>query len=168
MIEDSYHLSPMQHGVLFHTLLAPRSGMYVQQFVGTLCEDLDVSAFLAALERVVERHTILRTSILWERVQAPSQQVHSQVDTPITEEDWRQLSSSDQQPRLEAFLEADLAKGIDFSQAPLMRFALLRMADTDYRFIWTSHHALLDGRSRLILLHEIFTLYEAVRLWPRD
>ena len=27
--------------------------------------------------------------------------------------------------------------------------------------VWTSHHALFDGRSRVILLHELFALYDA-------
>ena len=33
--------------------------------------------------------------------------------------------------------------------------------ENDYRLVWTSHHALFDGRSRVILLHELFALYDA-------
>ena len=42
-----------------------------------------------------------------------------------------------------------------------MRLALFRVAEADYQLVWTSHHALLDGRSRLVLLKELFALYEA-------
>ena len=42
-----------------------------------------------------------------------------------------------------------------------MRLALFHLSDADYRLVWTSHHALLDGRSRLVVLEELFALYEA-------
>jgi amino acid adenylation domain-containing protein len=42
-----------------------------------------------------------------------------------------------------------------------MRLLLLRLAEAEYRCIWTSHHALLDGRARLLVLKELFAIYEA-------
>ncbi len=42
-----------------------------------------------------------------------------------------------------------------------MRFALFQLGETDYQFIWTSHHILLDGRSRFLILQEFFALYAA-------
>ena len=43
-----------------------------------------------------------------------------------------------------------------------MLLALFRVADADYELVWTSHHALLDGRSYLRVLNEAFALYEAL------
>jgi hypothetical protein len=42
---SSYPLSPLQVGMPFHTLRAPRSGVCVQQFVGTLHEELKGPSF---------------------------------------------------------------------------------------------------------------------------
>ena len=159
-IEDSYGLSPMQEGMLFHTLYGPHSGVYVQQMVGELREELDVSAFRLAWQRIVERHAVLRTSFCLEGEEKPLQTVHQFVQLPFEEQDWRELSDLEQEQGLQAYLEADRRRGFDLTQAPLVRVALFRWKDADYRFVWTSHHALLDGRSRRLLLEELFAVYE--------
>jgi amino acid adenylation domain-containing protein/FkbM family methyltransferase len=159
-IEDSYPLSPMQQGMLFHSLYAPQSGVYLQQLVSALHEDLNVSAFKKAWQRVVERHPILRTSFRWEGLDEPLQEVRRRVSVPWEEQDWRGLNASEQNERLEAYIEADRRDGFALDEAPLMRLALFRVADADYRFIWTFHHALIDGRSCLILSREFQSLYE--------
>ena len=43
-----------------------------------------------------------------------------------------------------------------------MRLALFQLAETDYKLVWTFHHALLDGRSIVIVLKEVFSFYEAL------
>jgi surfactin family lipopeptide synthetase C len=160
-LEDSYPLSPMQQGMLFHSLCAPHSGVYIQQLVCAFHEDLHISAFRQAWGRIVERHAILRTSFLVEDLEVPLQRVHRNVPLPLKEQDWRDISGAEQENRLAAYLRQDQECGFEITEAPLMRLALFRMAKENYRFIWTSHHALLDGRSRLILLKELFALYEA-------
>src|SRR5262245_51773392 len=70
-IEDAYSLSPMQHGMLFHSLLAPNSGVDIEQLYCELHEALDVAAFQRAWRCVIERHPILRTSFSWRDVAEP-------------------------------------------------------------------------------------------------
>ena len=160
-IEASYALSPVQEGMLFHSLYSPHSGVYVQQMVGELREELDISAFRLAWQRIVEQHGILRTSFCLEGHEEPLQTVHQFVQLPFEEQDWREMSGPEQEQGLQDYLAADRRRGFDLTQAPLVRLALFRWKDADYRLVWTSHHALLDGRSRLLLLEELFAFYEA-------
>ncbi|HEX8650844.1 MAG TPA: amino acid adenylation domain-containing protein, partial [Pyrinomonadaceae bacterium] len=160
-IESSYPLSPMQQGMLFHSLDARWSGVYVQQLVCSLHENLNVTAFRRAWQRLVERHSILRSGFRWKGSAEPLQETRLRISLPFEEQDWRELSAGEQEDRLNVYLQADRQRGFDLTQAPLLRLALFRLAETDYRFIWTSHHALLDGRSRLLVLKEFFALYEA-------
>ncbi len=160
-IEDSYPISPLQQGMLFHSLYAPQSGIYIPQMIWTLYEDLNVSAFKQAWEQVVKRHPILRTSFHWEGLEEPLQKVHQQVNLPLIQEDWRGLSAQEQESRLETYLHNDRRHDFELTKSPLMRLALFQISETDYQFIWTYHHALFDGLSRLLIVKEIFAYYEA-------
>jgi amino acid adenylation domain-containing protein len=162
-IESRYELSPMQQGMLFHSLYAPQSGLYIQQLCCGLHEELCVPDFVRAWQRVVERQAILRTGFHWDGTGVPFQEVHRRVEIRFQQHDWRALKKNEQQKRLRTYLEDDRKQGFVISEAPLMRFTLIRLADSDYQLIWTSHHALLDGRSRLILLGEVFQFYQAFR-----
>ena len=44
-LEDLYQLSPMQLGMLFHTLEAPETGVYFEQSVFTIEGPLDTLSF---------------------------------------------------------------------------------------------------------------------------
>jgi amino acid adenylation domain-containing protein len=160
-IAAAYPLSPMQQGMLFHALYAEQSGVDIEQMICTLQEPLHPLHFEQAWQRVLERHTILRTSFHWEGLAQPEQRVHQRLDLSIIQEDWRALSTQFQHDRLQDYLQRDRLQGFDLSQAPLMRLRLFRLADAQYQLVWTFHHILLDGRSFSILLKEVFDFYQA-------
>lgn len=163
-IEDSYPLAPLQHGMLIHSLSAPHSGVYIQSCVCTLREELDCAALRLAWQEVANCHPVLRTSVSILNGDRPLQEVYDDVCIPWKEHDWKGKSLSGQSRRLDAFLEEDRARGFDLNRAPLMRITLFRMAEADFRVVWTYHHALLDGRSRYLVLQEVFNRYELIRV----
>ena len=161
-IDAIYPLSPMQQGMLFHTIYAPDSGVYFHQVRCVLEGELNVSSLREAWQRVLDRHAVLRTAFVWEHRKQPLQVVHPQVPLPWVEEDWRELSPPAQQERVAAYLERDRRTGFVLSKAPLLRCALLRTGDNAYEFIWSYHHILLDGWSLALLLKEVFAHYAAL------
>ncbi len=161
-IEDSYPLSPLQQGMLFHSLYAPASGVDIEQIVCTLPEPLEAELLEQSWQQLVRRHPILRTSFRWENLDEPVQEVHARGNCPVTVEDWRDLPAQDRQERLDSYLRRDRAQGFALDHLPLMRVALFRLAGNEYRLIWTFHHILLDGRSFPLLLNELFEIYEAL------
>ncbi|HVI70367.1 MAG TPA: AMP-binding protein, partial [Pyrinomonadaceae bacterium] len=144
-VEDILSLSPMQKGLLFHSLYAPDAGVYFQQVHCVLRGNLDLQAFRQAWQQSINRHSILRTSFFWEDLEEPVQVVNREVTLPIEVEDWRELSDSEQQSRFLDFLEADRRRGFELSSAPLLRLVLLRLDEQRYRLVWSHHHLLLDG-----------------------
>ncbi|HEX8128490.1 MAG TPA: amino acid adenylation domain-containing protein [Pyrinomonadaceae bacterium] len=160
-VEDIYLLSPLQEGLLFHSLYSPETDSYLQQLRFTIRGGLDVQAFEHAWQRVIERHPILRTGFVWERQEKPLQVVRRSVKLPWTELDWRGLSRQEQQERFVALLEEDRLIGFDFAKAPLLRMTVVRMADDVYELFCTLHHLLTDGWSTSILIKEIFAYYNA-------
>lgn len=161
-VEDIYSLSPIQQGMLFHTLYAPNSSVYFAQSSCRIEGDFNISAFKQAWQQVIERHSVLRTAFIWEGLDEALQVVRQEVDLPWVQHDWRKLSRDEQQDQLEAFLQKDRERGFDLSNAPLMRLILIQMDEKIYQFIWSHHHLLLDGWSTPLVLNEVIAFYEAL------
>jgi amino acid adenylation domain-containing protein/non-ribosomal peptide synthase protein (TIGR01720 family) len=162
-LEDLYPLSPMQQGMLFHTLLAPDSGVYFEQFTCSIRAPFDPTLFELAWQRMLDRHSVLRSSFLWEGLDQPLQAVLKHVEIPLSHLDWRDLDEAEVMERFDAFLQDDRRRGFDLSEAPLLRLTLIRVQDDAFRFVCAFHHLLLDGWSLSLALQELFASYSALR-----
>jgi amino acid adenylation domain-containing protein/non-ribosomal peptide synthase protein (TIGR01720 family) len=160
-VEDIYPLSPMQQGLLFHTLMSPRSGMYFEQLTLSLAGPLDAAALRTAWQEMVGRHAVLRTRFAWEGLDAPLQVVERHVELAWEEHDWSRLPSTEQEERLRRLLASDRGREFDLSRAPLTRLALVQMAEDDHRLVWSFHHLLLDGWSLPVVVKEVLRSYQA-------
>ena len=123
-VEDIYPLSPMQQGMLFHTLYETGSGIYFDQMGCEIEGDLDVAAFRRAWSDVMQRHEVLRTDFLWEGLETPVQIVRKKVELPWREEDWRDLSQEEQNRHWERLPSHRTgARSSTCGRGPLMRLA---------------------------------------------
>ena len=159
----TYSLTPMQKGMLFQCLAAPRSGNDVEQVIGALHESLDLPAFKQAWQRLVDRHEALRMRFVLEGNGSARQFPLDQATLSIDEFDWSGRPSPEQEQVLETFLKDDRMRGFDPRAEMPIRVAVFHLDESDYRFVWTWWHGILDGRARLILLQELFRFYEAFR-----
>jgi amino acid adenylation domain-containing protein len=159
-VEDAYPLSPMQEGLLFHNLYAPEGGLYVAQYT---CKrrDVDLAALRRAWQRIVDRHSAFRTAFVWKNVEKPLQVVGRSVELPLQLEDWRGFPVSEQQERLDSYLETDRRRGFLLNKAPLLRIALFQTGDDTHQLVLTHHHLVVDGWSMALVFKEAFALYEA-------
>ncbi|MBE9060861.1 non-ribosomal peptide synthetase [cf. Phormidesmis sp. LEGE 11477] len=160
-VKDIYELSPMQQGMLFHTLYEPETGVYFEQRHCLLEGNLDAQAFRQAWQQVVNRYDILRSEFHWEETDKPLQVVYESVELPWVNEDWRSLGKKKQIEELETFLLAERLQGFQLDYAPLMRCALFQLGDRQYRFVWSYHHLLMDGWCNGVLIRDVLTIYQA-------
>ncbi len=158
-VEDIYPLSPMQQGLLFHSLYQPESGVYLEQISYGLEGELDEAAFERAWRQLMARHSILRTSFAWEGLREPLQVVHREAVLPLAREDWRGLGREEQEERLGEYLAQDRVRDFELGRAPLMRLSLIRLDEERYQFTWTFHHVLQDGWSGPLLLKDVLSYY---------
>jgi amino acid adenylation domain-containing protein len=161
-IEDIYPLSPMQQGMLFHSLYAPDSGIYFQQMICTLRGNLEVAAFEQAWQKIVEKHSIFRTAFIWKSLNKPVQVVYKQVKITVENDDWQGLSEQEQQEQLKVFLESDQQHSLQLSQPPLMRLHLIKLDKNTHQFVFSSHHLLLDAWSLPLVFNDLLNFYEAI------
>jgi amino acid adenylation domain-containing protein/non-ribosomal peptide synthase protein (TIGR01720 family) len=162
-VEDVYSLSPLQQGLLFHSLWQPGSGVYVEQVSCRLGGAFDVDAFRRAWQLMVERHGALRTTFAWEGAAEPLQIVRRKADLAFDVEDWREVDAAGQKARTDALFEADRARGFDLTLGPLTRLTLVRLRDDEHLVLWSHHHLILDGWSAALVLRDALAAYEALR-----
>ncbi|EJM23964.1 non-ribosomal peptide synthase/amino acid adenylation enzyme [Pseudomonas sp. GM21] len=155
-LEDVYPLSPMQQGMLFHTLYEPEVGAYISQLRLDI-HGLDPQRFAHAWQIALERHDILRSSFHWQGLDTAHQAIVREVPLPL-----EVLEASDP----DALADAERAQGFELGSAPLFRLKLVRTGSHDWHLIYTSHHILMDGWSNAQLLAEVIQHYATGQSLP--
>ena len=74
-IQDSFALTPVQHGMLVHRLRGGSPGVDVEQVTCSMGEALDPEAFARAWRAMAARHAVLRTRFAWIGLESPRQEV---------------------------------------------------------------------------------------------
>ncbi|AXQ55558.1 amino acid adenylation domain-containing protein [Streptomyces koyangensis] len=158
-VEDVYPLTPMQSGMVLHTLLDTDRGLYLEQNHIELAGVARPELLATAWQRIVDRTPVLRTAIVRQGVPEPLQVVRRQARIDVTTLDWRERDEAGRREATAAYLTADRARGLDLATAPLSRVAVALLGDDRVQLFWTFHHALLDGWSAMRLLAEVLAEY---------
>jgi non-ribosomal peptide synthase protein (TIGR01720 family) len=156
---DAYPLTPMQR--LFYVMERAGSAVGLEQWQFRLEGRLDPALLRTAFEQAIARHSILRTGFVTSENGEPIQIVMRDVVLPWCEQDWRHSDTNTRRSALQRELEQDARTGLDPSRPPLMRINLLRLADDEWRLLWTTHHLCIDGWSWPRLFKEIAETYAA-------
>jgi amino acid adenylation domain-containing protein len=151
-VQDIYPLAPLQEGILFHHLLQPQGDAYLLSTTLAFDSRERMDGFVQALQQVIDRHDVLRTSVLWEGLAEPVQVVwrEARFDVAMPE-----LSAGDVAARLVEHTDPRHFR-LDVHQAPLMRgFAAFDPAGRRWLLQLVHHHLVLDHTAVDVLLHEI-------------
>ncbi|WP_103866072.1 non-ribosomal peptide synthetase [Aquimarina sp. I32.4] len=153
-------LSPLQEGMLFHGLYDNNSNAYIEQMICDFPKGINISAFKASWDYIIENHSILRTAFIYDQLSIPVMCVYKNISLPFDVLDYTGLTEEEQKIKFDALIKEDQQKVFAFDKAPLMRIQLVKIKSSFYRMIWTSHHILLDGWSIPILVGELLNAYE--------
>ncbi|HEV2644185.1 MAG TPA: condensation domain-containing protein, partial [Candidatus Elarobacter sp.] len=121
---------------------------------------LDIGALQRALDAIVERHEVLRTTL---RVVngRPVQVVGPPAPVSLTRIDLSGLPNNVRETEAVSTVRELSRRPFDLARDPLLRVTLITMAPDDHVLLLESHHVASDGWSRNILFSELSTLYEA-------
>ncbi|MEX5511783.1 amino acid adenylation domain-containing protein [Pseudomonas paralactis] len=133
-VQDIYPLAPLQAGILYQHRAVQGDDAYVLRAQFAFDTRVRLDAFASALQAVIQRHDILRSSLHWEGLEEPVQVV------------WRHARLSVE--------SGPLPPRLDLGQAPLMR---LVYAEQPQRVVATLlfHHLVMDHVALDILQHEM-------------
>ncbi|QOQ77658.1 amino acid adenylation domain-containing protein [Pseudomonas poae] len=151
-VQDIYPLAPLQEGMLYHHLSAEQGDPYVLHAQFVFDSRTRFEAFAQALQWVIDRHDILRTSMAWERLDEPLQVVWRKATLACEE---AHFNGGDVLAQLLARYDARTYR-MDLGQAPLLR--LVFADDPVNRRVVAMllfHHTILDHTALDVVRHEI-------------
>ncbi|NIM15677.1 MAG: amino acid adenylation domain-containing protein [Candidatus Aminicenantes bacterium] len=167
-IEDIYKLSPLQEGMLFHSIYekekveTKRVPYFLQTFFRIKIK-LDLALVKKSLSELIKRHDILRTVFIYRELGYPLQVVLK--DQPLNFY-YKDISGMNEEKEKEEFTrkfkEKDRYLGFDLGKDSLMRVAVIQLEESEYEFVWSIHHILMDGWCVSILIFEYFEIYSSL------
>ncbi len=130
-----------------------------------LSGSLQVNALERALNEIVVRHAILRTTFPVIEGQ-PVQRLQPSLNLPLSVVDLQYLDGPEQQAELDRLLAQEAVRLFDLSEGPLLRVVLYVLAAPregrgDYALFLNMHHIIADGWSMGVLWQELDSLYQA-------
>jgi amino acid adenylation domain-containing protein len=166
-VQDIYPLAPLQEGILFHHMMATDGDPYVTPVVLGFERRDRLDAFLAAWQGVIDRHDILRTAVLWERVRTPVQVVWRRARLSVTEVE---LSASGGDAVAQLWEHCDPRRArMDVQRAPLVDAHVAYDAPNDrWLLLQRRHHLVSDHTTQDMVRSETaaFLLGRAAELPP--
>ncbi len=115
---------------------------------------MDKDAFKTSLEKIAERHEILRT-IFPSQNGKPFQSISGKIDFDFTIEKLPEAKNGYKDEQIRKIAADEALKPFDLARGPLIRAKLLKINDTEHIFLKTTHHIINDRWSDSIFVKEL-------------
>ena len=158
-LEDAYPMTQLQGGMVFHNEYNPGSAIYHDIFSYYLKIPVQIELLRIAALELMKRHPALRTTFDVTHFSEPLQLVHREGTELLSVEDVSQLSETEQEATIHAWIADEKQRGFDVTQLPLVRFVIHLRSTQSFQFTLSFHHAVLDGWSDATMLTELFSHY---------
>ncbi|MEW2484833.1 amino acid adenylation domain-containing protein [Streptomyces sp. NPDC048411] len=163
---DAYPLAQVQLGMVVEMLADDGRNHYHNSTCFRILDPrpFDLPVLQEAVDIVLARHEILRSSFAIEGYSVPLQLVHaaSEVESPVAARDLTGLDAAAVEASLRAYMAEERKQLFDLTRAPLIRFTGHACDDGSWWLTLTECHAVLEGWSHHSLLMELATTYRAL------
>jgi amino acid adenylation domain-containing protein len=155
-------LSPAQERVWFFEQLVPEVPLYNESEAVRLEGGLEVEAMERALNVIITRHEILRTTI--EVINGePVAVAHESWPLRFKRIDLSGLAPAERQGEVERLLVEEPRRPYHLQAEPGIRGTVIELAGGEHVFILMMHHLICDWSSEGVLWRELSALYQAFR-----
>ncbi|MFW6640876.1 amino acid adenylation domain-containing protein [Nocardiopsis algeriensis] len=152
-LADLWPPTPLQSGLVFHSLYGGGHNAYTAQSVTRVEGPLDAARLRRAADALLRDFPNLRAGF-WADGDDIVQFVPEQVAAR-----WHETDLSQDPGALEELCARELATPFDLTSPPLVRFTLVRLDEEVHALVATDHHTLLDGWSTPLFLRALFDRY---------
>jgi alpha-ketoglutarate-dependent taurine dioxygenase len=149
-----------QQRLWFLERLTPHTPTYNVADAMRLRGPLDVPALRQALEAVIGRHEVLRTTFA-ERDGLPVPVVAPRWSFELPVRDLTDVSEPERAAAGRDLLEAEAGRPFDLARDLMLRALLVRLGPDEHLLLLTVHHIAFDAWSRTVLYRELAALYAA-------
>ncbi|SMF88803.1 Non-ribosomal peptide synthetase modules and related proteins, partial [Paenibacillus uliginis N3/975] len=163
-IANIYSLTPMQEGMLYHKLAHGESTSYVIQNRFESSGYISEATTQQALKLLFMRYEVLRTSIVFEKLEAPRQVILRNREAEYERIDLSELCEAEQVSRLDEVARLDVERGFDLQRDSLLRIKLIALGHDRYKMIWTFHHIIIDGWCLSLLYGDFKRYYDLLEI----
>jgi acyl carrier protein len=149
-----------QERLLKHAVLPPGrdTNLLSPRFI--LRGSFDVAAMKRALDEMVRRHEILRTTFHQQNGDFV-QVVHPPEPVVMEVVDWSADKETQSDEELAVRARAHLMQPVDLSSPPLFRAMVVRLAEDDHRLLFLFHHLLTDADAMRVFYGDVSRMYAA-------
>jgi len=152
---EGFHLSPQQKNLW--SLQQTEDSQYRAFSVIRIEGPLQVQLLESAVNSIVQRHEILRTTLYL----APGIKTPFQVISPAPQFSWQSVDLTNQEKRIPEYIVHELAQPFDYFQGPLLRVTLIKQSD-DRHFLLVLLPALCaDSATLANFISELSHAYSA-------
>ena len=157
-IEDIFELSPLQEGMLFHSIVDSASSAYIIRSSFDIKMLLDIQHIENALKLLMLRHSVLRTNFFYEKVEKPRQIVLKERKTDLKVIDYSDLDENTFNTEYNKLLNDEVKHNFDLRKDALLRVTYVKRNNSS-KLIFTMHHIIMDGWCNTIIYSDFFKLY---------
>src|SRR4026209_2478218 len=155
-----FPLSFAQQRLWFLQQMNPQSPTYNMPLASRLLGKLNVNALEQALNEIVQRHEVLRTTFQMVDAQ-PMQVISPRAALLLPLLDLTHLPETTREAEAHRLPVQNLRQPFDLVNGPLVRAGLVRMNVEDHVLLLAMHHIISDGWSISVLVNELAALYNS-------
>ncbi|SMC29647.1 non-ribosomal peptide synthase domain TIGR01720, partial [Clostridium acidisoli DSM 12555] len=161
-IKNIYPLTPMQEGMLYHTLADDKPELYNEQLAIKIKGQLDIELLKQSFNRLVQRHDVLRTTFDYENFNKNMQIVFRERTSYV---EYKDVSKEkfDKELYIKNIMSENRKKGFNLSKNALIKLMVVKIERNTYSLILNNHHIIMDGWCLNIIMMELFKVYNELK-----
>lgn len=161
LLQKIYSLTPMQEGILYHTLREENQGNFIVQLF-SVWKGLSLDIMNKSMQLLVQRHDVFRTLFNVDKAKRPIQMVVDHLENRMIFQDLTEMNHNSQMEFISHYASEEKIKGFDVTAEMLVRLTVFQTDLQHFRLLLSFHHIIVDGWSLSAIVQELFEIYSAL------